>query len=87
MTYEHDGFDEADAHIYAVTKVLTDPEIIQDAFGDFIGSGEGCKLMAIILGSNNDSVRLEAINRLKVQYLTTRYTKIVIDAESNKLIY
>jgi hypothetical protein len=87
MTYEHDGFDEADAHRLALIKVLTDPEIIQDAFGDFIGSGEGCILMSIILGSNNDSVRLEAINRLKVQYLTTRYTQIVIDAESNKLIY
>jgi hypothetical protein len=87
MTYEHDGFDEADAHRLALIKVLTDPEIIQDAFGDFIGSGEGCILMSIILGSNNDSVRLEAINRLKVQYLTTRYTKIVIDAESSKLIF
>lgn len=87
MTYEHDGFDEADAHIYAVTKVLTDPEIIQDAFGDFISSGEGCKLMAIILGANSDRTKLEAINQLKAQYLDTRYTQIVIDAESNKLIF
>ena len=33
MTYENDGFDQADAHIIAVTKVLTDPETIQDVRG------------------------------------------------------
>jgi hypothetical protein len=43
--------------------------------------------MAIILGANSDNTKLEAINQLKAQYLDTRYTQIVIDAESNKLIF
>ena len=49
MTYEDDGIDEATAHIAAVTKVLTDPDTLQDAFGDFVGGGGGLAQLAIIL--------------------------------------
>jgi hypothetical protein len=87
MTYENDGFDQADAHIIAVNKVLTDPETIQDVLCDAIGNGIGTDLMAIILGASSDAAKLKAINDFKAQYLDAQYTKLVIEAESNKLFY
>jgi len=87
MTYEDDGFDQADAHIIAVTKVLTDPDTLQDAFADFIGGGEGLDQLAIILGASSDAAKLQAINTLKAQYLDARYTRVVIDKETTALMF
>lgn len=87
MTYEDDGIDEATAHIDAVTKVLTDPDTLQDAFGDFIGGGGGLAQLAIILGATSDAAKLQAINNLKAEYLDGRYTRIVIDAETTRMMF
>ena len=87
MNYEHDGFDEADAYIYSVTKVLTDPETIQDVLCDAIGNGIGTDLMAIILGASSDAAKLKAINDFKAVYLDAHYTQIVIDAETTRLMF
>jgi hypothetical protein len=87
MTYENDGFDQADAHIIAVTKVLTDPETIQDVLCDAIGNGIGTDLMAIILGASSDAAKLKAINDFKAVYLDAHYTQIVIDAETTRLMF
>lgn len=87
MTYENDGFDQADAHIIAVTKVLTDPETIQDVLCDAIGNGIGTDLMAIILGASSDAAKLKAINDFKAVYLDAHYTQVVIDAETTSLMF
>lgn len=87
MTYVDDGIDETTAHIAAVTKVLTDPDTLQDAFADFIGGGEGLDQLAIILGATSDAAKLQAINTLKAQYLDARYTRIVIDKETTSLMF
>ena len=87
MNYENDGFDEADAHIIAVNKVLTDPETIQDVLCDAIGNGIGTDLMAIILGASSDAAKLQAINDFKAVYLDAHYTQIVIDAETTRLMF
>jgi len=87
MNYENDEFDQADAYIYSVTKVLTDPETIKDVLGDCIGNGIGCDLMAIILGASSDAAKLKAINDLKAVYLDAHYTQVVIDAETTRLMF
>lgn len=87
MNYEHDGFDEADAYIYSVTKVLTDPETIQDVLCDAIGNGIGTDLMAIILGASSDAAKLKAISDFKAVYLDAHYTQVVIDAETTRLMF
>jgi hypothetical protein len=88
MSHDTDDqpFDQTTAEILAVTKALTDPATLADAFADYIADGSGCDLLAIIFGASSDAAKLKAINKLKAVYLDAPYTQVVINAEISQLV-